>query len=51
MISQCKIRDTSINRVYENGEEQSFKYVGIFLDEKLTFEYHIQNIEKKFPER
>jgi hypothetical protein len=36
-----------IIRVHEKGNEQYFKLVGILLDEKLTWKYHIDKVKTK----
>ena len=41
------LQNSSILRVREGGPETSFKLVGVYLDEGLTFKYHIQHVHKK----
>ena len=36
-----------VERVHENGKEQSFKLVGVHLDENLSFKYHIKHVQNK----
>ena len=42
-----KIGDEYINRVWSKGKEQSFKLVGIQVDEKLKWDKHINYIARK----
>ena len=42
-----KIGDTYIDRVWSKGKEQSFKLVGIHVDEKLKWDKHIHYIARK----
>ena len=42
-----KIGDTDIEQVGKNCKEKYFKFVGIVLDDKLSWEGHIQHICKK----
>ena len=46
-IPTCQNMGKDIERVHQSGKEKFFKYVGIHLDERLTFQSHIQNIELK----
>ena len=41
------IDNTTIERVWEKGKETSFKLVGIHVDEKLKWDYHINKINNK----
>lgn len=41
------LQNNSILRVQETGTEKSFKLVGVYLDEGLTFKYHIKHVQKK----
>ena len=42
-----KIRQQNVVRVAKNTEEQAVKFLGIYLDESLTWECHIKHIQKK----
>lgn len=37
----------NIDRIWSGGQEKYFKYVGIHLDEILTFSYHKDHVHKK----
>ena len=41
------LQGKEVQRVHDEGEEKSFKLVGVHLDERLTFKYHIQHVHKK----
>ena len=41
------LQGKEVQRVHENGEETSFKLVGVHLDEGLTFKHHIKHVHKK----
>ena len=41
-IPDIKIGDSKIDRICKNGNDESFKYVGIHLDERLSFKQHIE---------
>ena len=42
----CKMMGQEIERIHEKGSEKTFKYVGIHLDENLTFKQHIKKTEQ-----
>ena len=42
-----KIGDEYLERIWEKGREKSFKLVGIWVDEGLTWDHHITNVAKK----
>ena len=42
-----KINNQFIDRVWEKGKEKAFKLVGIWVDEKLKWQNHIDSIGKK----
>ena len=37
----------TIQRIHEKGAEKSFKYVGIHLDEMLSFHHHVNHVRNK----
>ena len=41
------IENQAIDRIGKNCEEQSFKFVGIFLDEFLIWDHHINHVKNK----
>ena len=41
------LQNKVIERIQEGGNESSFKLVGVFLDENLSFKYHIKHVHKK----
>ena len=41
------IGDEKLERVWDSGQEKSFKLVGIHIDENLKWEHHIKKIENK----
>ena len=43
-ICKIKIGNEEIERIGENCKTKSFKFVGIFLDEFLTFEHHVKHV-------
>ena len=46
-VPACKIMSKNIDRISKNDENHFFKYVGIHLDENLSFQSHIEQIELK----
>ena len=42
-----QIQGQIIKRVHEQGEEKSFKLVGVLLDDQLSWKYHIAHVKTK----
>ena len=42
-----KINGTPLIQIANNLEEKSTKFLGIFIDESMTWKYHINNVNKK----
>ena len=42
-----KVNNQFIERVWDKGKEKSFKLVGIHIDERLKWTYHIDHVSKK----
>ena len=42
-----KIGDSKICRICKGGNDESFKYVGIHLDERLSFKQHVECLISK----
>ena len=46
-MEPLKLCGSEIERVWEQGNEKSFKLVGVHMDENLSWKYHIQHVKKK----
>ena len=46
-MKPLKLCESEIKRIWERGDEKSFKLVGVHIDENLNWKYHIQHIKKK----
>ena len=46
-LPDLTIMGHKIQRIWEGGQETSFKYVGIHMDEGVNFKHHINHIKKK----
>ena len=44
---ELKIQGNAIKRVFDKGEEKAFKLCGVFIDENLTWKYHVNHIKSK----
>ena len=42
-----RIENETLERVWDNGQEKSFKLVGIHIDENLKWQHHIKRIANK----
>jgi hypothetical protein len=41
------IQNTKLNRIGNDCDEKAVKFLGIYIDENLTWKYHLSNINKK----
>ena len=46
-LPDVRIGGVGINRIGEDCEEKLFKFVGLNLDEYLTWDYHLSKLNKK----
>jgi len=47
-LPDVRIGGVGINRSGEDCEEKFFKFVGLHLDEHLSWDYHLSKLNKKF---
>ena len=44
---ELQIQGQNIKRIHEKGDEKSFKLCGVYLDEQLSWKYHINHVKTK----
>ena len=47
ITDEIKLMGKEVSRISETNEEKSFKYVGVKLDENITFKYHTKMVHEK----
>ena len=45
--TELKIQGKEIKRVHEKGDEKAFKLCGVFIDENLSWKYHVNHVKTK----